>query len=1004
MERVSQSMMTNMFLKDMYGGLNRLMDVEQQLSSGQLYSRPSDNPSEVVRGITLESSLAAGEQYMDNLDDAVTWLSNTETALGQITDSISSIRENAVYACDGALSRVDREAIAQEIEALRDEIVQSANYNVEGSYLLAGNDTTTAPFSVSEDGNVDYNGDLGNISFQIEQNTMGQISLNGRDVFPVDFERYSMESIEVPLDFQWEGGSETLRFSVGDRQADVTFPEQWTDDDLKSGSSPSDNDGFRSPSDQVDGYSLTEIADMINRDTTEGGAGKLVRAEVSTDSVSGTQTLTIQSLSGEPVQVTSFPATDPNERGQWVAMGAADPTSAVWTDTNQKIEKAGTVTVKYSGGESHSVNVAAHSLTVTDLASQLSGLPGLWASARGNGIALVAEGETEPFTVTTSTDLNIFVDSTFESGPVEDSGDFSHTGLASLLGLQTAVTSTEVPVDETMGPASLGDTATDVLDIQFVAGDRRAELSISDDPDLTLEEFAERLRNQAGEWLDVIVESDDARTGYPYEDGTFTSLDNEDATQRLILRTYDGTPLNIYDVGDSSYAGKLGIQTALGAEKPSGDVEALFPGVTDDRPARVGVEVGGRLFEARLFYEDIAAVDGTVDMEALGRAIADQVGSHNVSVDFSDDGESFALYSPTGEPVRVVDLPFADSTMNGLSSGLTVGLGLQSGITGGDVANSKLSVLGGSAGSFTLATEGRSVDIAVTGSDTIADVAQKIGEQAGSWMDVSISEDASGKRRLSLSAKDGGAVNVFDLTGDAATTFKINTDVRAEGSWADGDRLDITVDGYTHTLELTGVADVDQLTELVNARFPGMDVRAESLDTDGDGTSDAFSLFSPRGKSLEISSTPTGSLTFGNGGKTFNRGSGPDTPNAQNLVVRTGVDVNESDFFGVIDDLASAVRHGDTEGISESLLPEIDRAMDDVLQARSFDGALQVRYESARRRLSNDKISMTDLYSRIMDVDMAEAAMEFQTSQVAYQATLAAMSRVVQQTLVDYLR
>lgn len=1006
MERVSQSMMSQMFMKDMYGGLNRLMDVEQQLSSGQLYNRPSDNPSEVVRGMTLESTLAANEQYMDNLDDAVTWLANTETALGQITDCISSIRENAVYACDGALSDVDREAIAREIEALRDEIVQSANYNVEGSYLLAGYDTTRAPFAVADDGTVEYGGDLGNISFQIEQNTMGQISLNGRDVFPVDFERYSMESIEVPLDFRWEGGSETLRFKVGDRQADVTFPEQWTDDDMKSGASQGDHDRFRSPSDQVEGYSLTEIADMINRDTTEGGAGKLVRAEVRTDTVSGTQTLTIQSLSGEPLQVTSFPATDTSERGQWAAMGAADPTSAVWTDSeNTKIAKGGTVTVKFSGGESHSIQVAAGTMTVADLAAQLSGLPGLWAAARGNGIALVAENETEPFTVSTSTDLDIFVEPPFNSQPVQDSGDFSHTGLASLLGFQTAVTSTEVPLNGA-DSGVIGDTDSQSLAIQFVAGDNRTQLQISGEGDLTLEEFAERLRNQAGDWLEVIVENDEAATGYPFVDEggnvTYASADGESASQRLILRTYDGASLNIYDVGDSGYARNLGIQTAVKAEKPSGDVADLFPDVSSNRPARIGVEVGGETLEVRLFYEDVAADDGTVDMAAVGREIRDQVGSDRITVDFGEDGD-FALYSPMGEPVRVVDLPYADTTMEGRSSGVAAALGLQSGITGAGVASTATAV---TAGTFTIATTGRSVDIAVSGGDTLADVARKIGEQAGGWMDVSLSEDSSGMQQLALSPRDGSAVSVFDLTGTAATTFKINTDVRAGGSWAAGDALEITVDGYTHTLDLTGVADVDELAELVNARFPGMDVQAQAIDDDGDGTNDGLTFYSPRGKSVAVVQTKKDALdpsllTFSNSGETENRGG--SGPNGQNTVVRTGTDVHESDFFGVLEDLASAVRHGDTEGISNSLLPEIDKAMDDVLQARSFEGALQVRYESARRRLSNDKISMTDLYSRVMDVDMAEAAMEFQSAQVAYQATLAAMSKVVQQTLVDYL-
>ncbi|MCD6183975.1 MAG: hypothetical protein J7K01_06710, partial [Thermovirga sp.] len=75
----------------------------------------------------------------------------------------------------------------------------------------------------------------------------------------------------------------------------------------------------------------------------------------------------------------------------------------------------------------------------------------------------------------------------------------------------------------------------------------------------------------------------------------------------------------------------------------------------------------------------------------------------------------------------------------------------------------------------------------------------------------------------------------------------------------------------------------------------------------------------------------------------------------------------------------------------------------DALRARALGGALQRRYEAAKSRLQTDNIAFTEQYSKIMDVDIAEAAMEFQTSQMVYQATLATIAKVVQPTLVDYL-
>lgn len=1011
MERVSQTMMSRMFLQDMYGSLNRMLDVEQQLSSGQVYSRPSDNPSEVVRGMALESTLVSNEQYVRNLDDAITRLANTETAFGQITDCISAIREDVVQACGPGLSPVDREAIAQEIEALRQEIIQAANYSVEGIHLLSGSDTTQAAFRIADDGSVVYQGDMGHITFEVEQGTVGQVSLNGRDVFPVDYERRSIGSVEVPMDFRWSGSTEILQFRVGDRTADVTIPERWSDDNGDNITDGSDFDGFRSPADQVGGYSLQEITDLINAELGDGGAGNLVKASVQTDSVSGTQTLTIQSLSGESLQVTSFPQVDNNERGQWAA--SLEPEVVAPATEWKAPSGGGEIVVSFSGGESHIVAVT-EGQTVGQVASALSALPGLWAGSSGNGIVLVAEGETEPFTVTASGGAGeLFVQPVCESGPIEGNHDVSHTGLASLLGFQTAVNSTEVADGKTYDTTQ----ADQNLAIKFVSGSNNAELKIDDDSDLTLEEFAQRLRGVAGDWLEVIVEEDEGKKGFPLVDKLgntyYPTKDNENPTQRLVLRTHDGMPLNIYDVaGSGDYAAKLGIGTARTAVKPP----SLPAEVTTERPARIGVEVGGEMFEVKLFSDQISADGSAVDMDSVALQILEQVGSDSISVDISDDGDFFALFSPNGEPVRVVDLPYADSDMEGTSSGLAAAMGLQSGVTGELVdSTGTLTVLGGTAGAFVLSTGAgaRSLEISVADTDTLSDVAEKIREQAGSWLDVSISEEnVAGEQQISLSAKDGSAVSIYDVTGNSAQTFRLNTDVRATGSWSDGDTLDITVDGYTHGIDLTGVTTIEGVAELVNARFPGMDVQAELV---AEGGNEVLSLSSPRGKSISVGLTKAGAgpdLMFKNpvtgGYDLSNAGSTPTDrggagPNGQNVVVRTGANVEDADLFGVLEDLASAVRQGDVEGLSNRLLPELDKGLDDVLQARSYCGALEVRYKAGRTRLTEDKVALTDLYSRVMDVDMAEAAMEFQTSQAIYQATLAAMSKVIQPTLVDYL-
>lgn len=979
MQRISQTMMSNMFLSDMHSSLKRLMDVEKQMASGQLYSKSSDNPAEVARGMAVGTSISRNEQYQKNLDDAVTWLSNTDTALGKITDLISSIREKVIYAGDGGLSEIDRNAIAEDINAMRDELIQSANFNVEGRYLLGGYQTSETPFVKSDDGEVCYLGDDNRISFEVEEGTVGSVSINGRDVFPQSFERRSVTSIEVPIGFKWEGSSEILQISVGDGTAQVEIPQRWTDSDSDNIADSSDYDGFVSPDEEVRGYSLSEIAELINSDES---AGSLVHASVSTDSLSGTETIEIQSLSGEPLQVSSLPWTGSQDNGQYVN---SNKVASGWSAASD-----GKITIDMGGDAAYEIGITAGE-SLADVVDSISGIEGIWAGVRDDGsIAVVAGDAEDAFSVTaTGSGNNLFgANSTSRSLSVDS--DISHIGLSSYLGLATGVSSTEV----TPG-SNLGDTTADNLDMVLQSGDHKLELNINDDADLTLQELADRIKGSAGDWLQVIVQDDSGCTDVTDSSG----VNSENATARLMLIPKDGNALTIYD-RDNSWAKSLGIQTAL----PSSDLSsATFPNTPagDDTPAKINVEIGGESHEVKIYRADVVDPStGYIDPEALAKRICAQIDTDDLGYDLTGGGTGFVLYSTAGETVKVTDLAYSDPSLDGLTSGLAVAAGLQSGVISDSVPQSQTTT---ASGSFVISTGGREVQVSVTNGEDLSDIASKIKNMAGSWLDVSLSSDtSSGEYRLALSAKDGSTLNVYDVNGTAVRDFGMNTDVRLDkGTWAGGGSVSLSVDGYTDVIDLSDIpatGDLQDVADIINARYGGGDIAAKVDDSGGE-----LIFYSPAGKDITISGVPAGMMSVGSTSTPY-RGSGTDVgPYNQNAVVRSGADVEESDIFGLLDDLAVAVEQGADEALSNSFLPKLDTAIDDALSSRSYCGALQRRYTTANNRLSENNIAFTELYSSIMDVDVADAATEFQTAQTIYQATLATIAKVVQPSLVDYL-
>ncbi len=109
------------------------------------------------------------------------------------------------------------------------------------------------------------------------------------------------------------------------------------------------------------------------------------------------------------------------------------------------------------------------------------------------------------------------------------------------------------------------------------------------------------------------------------------------------------------------------------------------------------------------------------------------------------------------------------------------------------------------------------------------------------------------------------------------------------------------------------------------------------------------------------------------------------------------------DVFTVLDDLEAALYADDTAGI-ETAISDVDASLQTTLGALGVIGARTNQIETAIARNADDMITLTQQLSALEDVDIAEAVMELQLQQTAYEAALAAFARSSQTSLIDFLR
>jgi flagellar hook-associated protein 3 FlgL len=161
--RITSSMMMNGYLYNLNGNLNRLSKYLEQESTGKAINRISDDPVKTTQSLSARNKLSGISRYQENVGTADGWLTEVEEAVSELNDIIGAAYEKTIAASTGILGDDDLTDIAQEIAALRDEVLSTANASYGGSYLFAGYNTTGTssgklPYTVDSNGDLYYNG------------------------------------------------------------------------------------------------------------------------------------------------------------------------------------------------------------------------------------------------------------------------------------------------------------------------------------------------------------------------------------------------------------------------------------------------------------------------------------------------------------------------------------------------------------------------------------------------------------------------------------------------------------------------------------------------------------------------------------------------------------------------------------------------------------------------------------------------------------------------------
>ncbi|MES9860719.1 MAG: flagellar hook-associated protein FlgL [Candidatus Thiodiazotropha sp. LLP2] len=184
MDRVSTSTLFDRGISSMLERQSAQSRAQLQISSGKRILTPRDDPPAAAQALNLRTAITKVEQYQSNADRARARLDLQEAALAGVDDILPRVRELALQGQSDTYNLAARQAIAQELRQLNDELMALANTrDSDGEYIFAGYSADSIPFSNPADGVFAYSGDMGTRSLQISATRQIQDRENGYDVF-----------------------------------------------------------------------------------------------------------------------------------------------------------------------------------------------------------------------------------------------------------------------------------------------------------------------------------------------------------------------------------------------------------------------------------------------------------------------------------------------------------------------------------------------------------------------------------------------------------------------------------------------------------------------------------------------------------------------------------------------------------------------------------------------------------------------------------------------------
>lgn len=170
-EAMQQAMQTN---------FAKLTEAQRQLATGKRITKVSDAPTDAINANRLRNDEKMSNAFITAADDGLSMLGAQDAALQSVSSILIRVRELVVAGASEIESENGQQAIAVELEGLRDQLVSMANTTHEGRAVFGG---FSARAVQNTGGAVSWVGDGQSIDRRVSPELTVSVNSDGQKVF-----------------------------------------------------------------------------------------------------------------------------------------------------------------------------------------------------------------------------------------------------------------------------------------------------------------------------------------------------------------------------------------------------------------------------------------------------------------------------------------------------------------------------------------------------------------------------------------------------------------------------------------------------------------------------------------------------------------------------------------------------------------------------------------------------------------------------------------------------